>query len=44
MSERRLTDHLDYMRQAAADACCFVQGLSKKRISLGTSARNRRSS
>ena len=30
MSERRLTDHLDYMRQAAADACCFVEGLSKK--------------
>jgi hypothetical protein len=43
MSERRLTDHLDYMRQAAADACCFVEGLSKE-DSLGTSARNRRSS
>ncbi len=43
MSESRLTDHLDYMPQAAADACCFVEGLSK-RISLGTSARNRRSS
>jgi uncharacterized protein with HEPN domain len=30
MSESRLTDFLDYMRQAAADACCFVEGLSKE--------------
>jgi len=29
MSESRLTDFLDYMRQAAADACCFVEGMSK---------------
>mgnify|MGYP000945074107 CR=1 FL=1 len=30
MSESRLTDFLDYMRQAAADACCFVEGMSKE--------------
>lgn len=29
MSESRLTDFLDDMRQAAADACCFVEGMSK---------------
>jgi uncharacterized protein with HEPN domain len=29
MSESRLTDFLDYMRQAAAEACCFVEGMSK---------------
>ncbi len=29
MSESRLTDFLDYMRQAAADECCFVEGMSK---------------
>lgn len=29
MNENRLTDYLDHMRQAATDACCFVEGLSK---------------
>ncbi|AUL99986.1 DUF86 domain-containing protein [Zoogloeaceae bacteirum Par-f-2] len=30
MNENRLTDYLDHMRQAARDACGFVQGLSKE--------------
>lgn len=30
MNEGRLSDYLDHMRQAAADACCFVDGQSKK--------------
>ncbi len=29
MSDHRLEDYLDHMRQAAADACGFVDGLSK---------------
>ncbi|MBP1149545.1 MULTISPECIES: HepT-like ribonuclease domain-containing protein [Methylocaldum] len=29
MSESRLPDYLDHMRQAATDACSFVEGLSK---------------
>ena len=29
MSENRLPDYLDHMHQAAADACSFVEGLSK---------------
>ena len=29
MSENRLSDYLDHMRQAAADACSFVQGQVK---------------
>lgn len=29
MSENRLPDYLDYIRQAAADACSFVAGVSK---------------
>ena len=30
MSETRLPDYLDHMRQAATDACDFVEGLSKE--------------
>ena len=30
MNEDRLTDYLDHMRQAATDACSFVEGLSKE--------------
>ena len=30
MSVNRLPDYLDHMQQAAADACCFVQGLAKE--------------
>jgi uncharacterized protein with HEPN domain len=30
MNENRLTDYLDHMRQAATDACAFVEGLSKE--------------
>lgn len=29
MSASRLTDYLDHMRQAASEACSFVEGLSK---------------
>ncbi|HWK62929.1 MAG TPA: DUF86 domain-containing protein [Eoetvoesiella sp.] len=29
MNESRLGDYLDHMRQAAADACSFVDGLAK---------------
>ena len=29
MNEKRLADYLDHMRQAATDACKFVDGLSK---------------
>lgn len=29
MTENRLPDYLDHMQQAAADACGFVEGLSK---------------
>ena len=29
MSEARLDDYLDHIRQAASDACGFVEGLSK---------------
>jgi uncharacterized protein with HEPN domain len=29
MSENRLPDYLDHMRQAAKDACAFVEGLDK---------------
>lgn len=29
MNENRLADYLDHMRQAATDACSFVEGLSK---------------
>lgn len=30
MNENRLADYLDHMRQAATDACSFVEGLSKE--------------
>lgn len=30
MNENRLTDYLDHMQQAAADACIFVEGLGKE--------------
>ena len=30
MNENRLTDYLDHMRQAATDACSFIEGLSKE--------------
>ena len=43
MSENRLPDYLDHMKQAATDAIDFVNGLSKD-SSLKTSARSRRSS
>lgn len=29
MNENRLADYLDHMRQAAADACAFVQGMTQ---------------
>lgn len=29
MSDNRLADYLEHMRQAASDACSFVEGLSK---------------
>jgi hypothetical protein len=29
MTENRQADYLEHMRQAAADACSFVEGLSK---------------
>ncbi len=29
MNENRLSDYLDHMRQAAMDACSFVDGLNK---------------
>lgn len=29
MSENRLSDYLDHMQEAAADACSFVEGLTK---------------
>ncbi|WP_455289040.1 HepT-like ribonuclease domain-containing protein [Cupriavidus necator] len=29
MSENRLPDYLDHVRQAATDACSFVEGLTK---------------
>lgn len=29
MSENRLSDYLDHIQQAAADACSFVEGLDK---------------
>jgi uncharacterized protein with HEPN domain len=29
MNENRLADYLDHMRQAAMDACSFVEGLDK---------------
>ncbi len=30
MNENRLADYLDHLQQAAADACSFVEGLSKE--------------
>ena len=30
MSENRLPDYLDHIRQAAEDACSFVEGLGKE--------------
>jgi len=30
MSENRLSDYLDHIQQAAADACSFIDGLSKE--------------
>lgn len=30
MSESRLPDYLDHMRQAAVDACSFIDGLDKE--------------
>lgn len=32
MSENRLPDYLDHMQQAAADACSFVEGLTKDKF------------
>lgn len=29
MTDNRLTDYLDHMRQAVADACGFVEGMTK---------------
>ncbi len=29
MSENRLTDYIDHIHQAAADACSFTAGLAK---------------
>ena len=29
MSENRLPDYLDHIKQAATDACSFVEGLGK---------------
>lgn len=29
MTDNRLTDYLDHMRQAAADACDFVEGMTR---------------
>lgn len=29
MSETRLSDYIGHMRQAAVDACSFVEGMSK---------------
>ena len=29
MTENRLSDYLDHMRQAAANACAFAEGLEK---------------
>lgn len=29
MNENRLADYLDHMRQAATDACAFVQGMAQ---------------
>lgn len=29
MTDNRLTDYLDHMRQAAADACGFVEGMTQ---------------
>ena len=30
MSENRLLDYLEHLRQAASDACGFIHGLSKE--------------
>jgi uncharacterized protein with HEPN domain len=30
VSEDRLSDYLDHMRRAGADACVFVEGMSKE--------------
>jgi len=30
MSKNRLSDYLDHMQQAAADACSFVEGMEKE--------------
>ena len=30
MNENRLPDYLDHIQQAASDACCFVEGLTKE--------------
>ena len=30
MNDNRLSDYLDHMRQAATDACSFVEGLNKE--------------
>ncbi len=30
MSESRLTDYLDHIRQAAEDSCGFVSGMGKR--------------
>jgi uncharacterized protein with HEPN domain len=32
MTENRLTDYLAHMRQAAADACAFVEDISKEQF------------
>ena len=32
MSDGRLQDYLEHMRQAASDACAFVQGLDKQQF------------
>jgi hypothetical protein len=40
MNESRLPDYLEHIRQAATDACSFVEGQSKK-TSLPTGALNK---
>lgn len=38
MSVKRLADYLEHIRQAAGDACQFVQGMDKVGASLATGA------
>ena len=41
MNENRLPDYLQHMRQAAADAVGFVEGMSRDEF-LATNARSKR--